>query len=77
MYVKTKLNNFLNFMLRGTGIDVSEEWIGTMLLAGLPDKYEPRSSVLDAQTLNKESSNVYLLHFFLEVPINNIIVITT
>lgn len=33
--------------LRGVGFDISEEWIGSLLLAGLPEKYKPMIMALE------------------------------
>ncbi|KXJ72145.1 hypothetical protein RP20_CCG018741 [Aedes albopictus] len=33
--------------LRGIGFDISEEWIGTLLLAGLPEEYRPMVMALE------------------------------
>lgn len=38
-YVNTIVNTA--HKLKGIGMDISEEWIGTLLLSGLPDKYSP------------------------------------
>lgn len=34
--------------LRGVGFDISEEWVGTLLLAGLPEEYRPMIMALES-----------------------------
>lgn len=34
--------------LRGVGFDISEEWVGTLLLAGLPEEYSPVIMALES-----------------------------
>lgn len=44
--------------LRGTGFDVSDEWIGTLLLAGLPEKYEPMIMGIESSGVKISSDSI-------------------
>lgn len=41
--VESYVNQIINtaYKLKSVGMDISDEWIGTLLLAGLPDEYKP------------------------------------
>lgn len=43
--------------LRGIGFDISEEWIGTLLLAGLPEEYKTLSHLFDLAQSSIRKSN--------------------
>lgn len=55
-YVNTIVNTA--HKLKGIGMDISEEWIGTLLLSGLPEKYGPMIMGIESSGVKISSDSI-------------------
>ena len=58
--VKDYINKIINtaHKLRGVGMQVSDEWIGTLLLAGLPEEYKPMIMGLESPGIDISADSI-------------------